>query len=84
MVDLNRAGTPLIEIVSEPDMHSAEEAKAYVSELHKLMVYAGVTYGNLYHGNMRFDVNISVAKKSATAELETRAEIKESQFLPQR
>ena len=50
LVDLNRAGTPLIEIVSEPDMHSAEEAKAYVSELHKLMVYAGVTYGNLYHG----------------------------------
>ena len=75
LVDLNRAGTPLIEIVSEPDMHSAEEAKAYVSELHKLMVYAGVTYGNLYHGNMRFDVNISVAKKSAT-ELGKRAEIK--------
>ncbi|UOG67430.1 Asp-tRNA(Asn)/Glu-tRNA(Gln) amidotransferase subunit GatB [Candidatus Nanosynbacter sp. HMT-352] len=75
LVDLNRAGTPLIEIVSEPDMHSAEEAKAYVSELHKLMVYAGVTYGNLYHGNMRFDVNISVAKKGA-AELGKRAEIK--------
>ena len=75
LVDLNRAGTPLIEIVSEPDMHSAEEAKAYVSELHKLMVYAGVTYGNLYHGNMRFDVNISVAKKDAT-ELGKRAEIK--------
>lgn len=75
LVDLNRAGTPLIEIVSEPDMHSAEEAKAYVSELHKLMVYAGVTYGNLYHGNMRFDVNISVAKKGAM-ELGKRAEIK--------
>ena len=75
LVDLNRAGTPLIEIVSEPDMHSAEEAKAYVSELHKLMVYAGVTYGNLYHGNMRFDVNISVAKRGAT-ELGKRAEIK--------
>ena len=75
LVDLNRAGTPLIEIVSEPDIHSAEEAKAYVSELHKLMVYAGVTYGNLYHGNMRFDVNISVAKKDAT-ELGKRAEIK--------
>ena len=75
LVDLNRAGTPLIEIVSEPDIHSTEEAKAYVSELHKLMVYAGVTYGNLYHGNMRFDVNISVAKKGAT-ELGKRAEIK--------
>ena len=75
LVDLNRAGTPLIEIVSEPDMHSAEEAKAYTSELHKLMVYAGVTHGDLYHGNMRFDVNISVAKKGAT-ELGKRAEVK--------
>ena len=75
LVDLNRAGTPLIEIVSEPDIHSAEEAKAYASELHKLMVFAGVTKGDLYHGNMRFDVNISVAKKGAT-ELGKRAEIK--------
>lgn len=75
LVDLNRAGTPLIEIVSEPDIHSAEEARAYASELHKLMVYAGVTHGDLYHGNMRFDVNISVAKKGAT-ELGKRAEVK--------
>lgn len=75
LVDLNRAGTPLIEIVSEPDIHSAAEAKAYASELHRLMTYAGVTLGNLYHGNMRFDVNISVAKKGAT-ELGTRAEVK--------
>lgn len=75
LVDLNRAGTPLIEIVSEPDIHSAAAAKAYASELHRLMVYAGVTLGNLYHGNMRFDVNISVAKKGST-ELGTRAEVK--------
>ena len=75
LVDLNRAGTPLIEIVSEPDMHSAEEARAYASELHKLMVYSGVTHGDLYHGNMRFDVNISVAKKGSD-KLGTRAEIK--------
>ncbi len=75
LVDLNRAGTPLIEIVSEPDIHSAAEAKAYAAELHKLMVYAGVTHGDLYHGNMRFDVNISVAKKGAT-ELGRRAEVK--------
>lgn len=75
LVDLNRAGTPLIEIVSEPDIHSAAEAKAYATELHRLMTYAGVTLGNLYHGNMRFDVNISVAKKGAT-ELGTRAEVK--------
>ncbi len=75
LVDLNRAGTPLIEIVSEPDMHTPAEAKAYVQELYLLMKYAGVTLGDLYHGNMRFDVNISVAKKGAT-ELGKRAEIK--------
>jgi len=75
LVDLNRAGTPLIEIVSEPDIHSAAAAKAYATELHRLMTFAGVTYGDLYHGNMRFDVNISVALKGAT-ELGTRAEVK--------
>lgn len=75
LVDLNRAGTPLIEIVSEPDMHTAAEAKAYAMELYRLMTYAGVTLGDLYHGNMRFDVNISVAPSDAT-ELGTRAEIK--------
>ena len=75
LVDLNRAGTPLIEIVSEPDIHSAAGAKAYATELHRLMTYAGVTLGNLYHGNMRFDVNISVAPKGST-ELGTRAEVK--------
>lgn len=75
LVDLNRAGTPLIEIVSEPDIHSAEEARAYATELYRRMTYAGVTHGDLYHGNMRFDVNISVAKKGAT-ELGKRAEVK--------
>lgn len=75
LVDLNRAGTPLIEIVSEPDMHSPSEAKAFATELYYLMTYAGVTHGDLYHGNMRFDVNISVAPKGAT-ELGKRAEIK--------
>lgn len=75
LVDLNRAGTPLIEIVSEPDIHSAAEAKAYVTELYRLMTYAGVTHGDLYQGNMRFDVNISIAPKGAT-ELGKRAEVK--------
>lgn len=75
LVDLNRAGTPLIEIVSEPDIHSAAGARAYATELYRLMTYAGVTYGDLYHGNMRFDVNISVAKKGAS-ELGKRAEVK--------
>lgn len=75
LVDLNRAGTPLIEIVSEPDIHSAAAARAYATELYRLMTYAGVTLGDLYHGNMRFDVNISVAKKGAS-ELGKRAEVK--------
>lgn len=75
LVDLNRAGTPLIEIVSEPDMHTAAEAKAYAMELYRLMTYAGVTNGDLYHGNMRFDVNISIAETGAT-ELGKRAEVK--------
>lgn len=74
-VDLNRAGTPLIEIVTMPDIHSAKQARAFASELHRLMVFAGVTKGDLYHGNMRFDVNISVAKKGSDT-LGTRAEIK--------
>lgn len=74
LVDLNRAGTPLIEIVSEPDMHSAAEAKAYAQELYLLMTYADVTYGDLYHGNMRFDVNVSIAPESES--LGTRTETK--------
>ncbi len=75
LVDLNRAGTPLIEVVSEADMHSPEQAKAYVQELYLLMKYAGVTNGDLYQGNMRFDVNISVAPKGSDT-LGTRAEVK--------
>lgn len=75
LVDLNRAGTPLIEIVSEPDIHSPAEAKAYAMELHRLMIFAGVTHGDLYHGNMRFDVNISVAPRGSR-ELGKRAEVK--------
>jgi aspartyl-tRNA(Asn)/glutamyl-tRNA(Gln) amidotransferase subunit B len=75
LVDLNRAGTPLIEIVSEPDMNSAAEARAFCTELYRLMTYAGVTHGDLYHGNMRFDVNISVAPEGSDV-LGKRAEIK--------
>lgn len=73
LVDLNRAGTPLLEIVSEPDMHSPEEAKAYARELYLLMRYAGVSDANLYYGNIRFDVNVSV---SGTDALGTRTETK--------
>ncbi|MCL2038253.1 Asp-tRNA(Asn)/Glu-tRNA(Gln) amidotransferase subunit GatB [Candidatus Saccharibacteria bacterium] len=74
LVDLNRAGTPLIEIVAEPDIHSAGEAREYAEGLHGLMTYADVTDGDLYHGNMRFDVNISIAKSGE--KLGTRIEIK--------
>lgn len=73
LVDLNRAGTPLLEIVSEPDMHSAAEAKGYAKELYLRMKYAEVSEANLYYGNMRFDVNVSVSK---TDQLGTRTETK--------
>jgi aspartyl-tRNA(Asn)/glutamyl-tRNA(Gln) amidotransferase subunit B len=73
LVDLNRAGTPLLEIVSEPDMNSSAEAKAYVRELYLRMRYADVSEANLYYGNMRFDVNVSVSK---TEELGVRSETK--------
>jgi aspartyl-tRNA(Asn)/glutamyl-tRNA(Gln) amidotransferase subunit B len=73
LVDLNRAGTPLLEIVSEPDMHTSAEAKAYARELYLRMRYAGVSDANLFYGNMRFDVNVSVSK---TSELGTRSETK--------
>lgn len=73
LVDLNRAGTPLLEIVSEPDMHTAAEAKAYAHELYLRMKYADVSEANLYYGNMRFDVNVSVSK---TGTLGTRTETK--------
>ena len=60
LVDLNRAGTPLLEIVSEPDLRSAAEAKGYAQELHNIVRYAATSDANLYYGNMRFDVNVSV------------------------
>ena len=75
LVDLNRVDTPLIEIVSEPDIHSAKDAHDYCKELWRLMRYAGVTYGDLYNGNMRFDINTSLAPEGAE-ELGTRTEVK--------
>lgn len=73
LVDLNRAGTPLLEIVSEPDMHTPAEAKAYARELYLRIKYADVSDADLYYGNMRFDCNVSVSK---TDELGTRSETK--------
>lgn len=75
LVDLNRVDTPLIEIVSMPDIHSAKDAHDYCKELWRLMCFAEVTNGDLYNGNMRFDVNISLAPEGAK-ELGTRAEVK--------
>lgn len=75
LVDLNRVDTPLIEIVSMPDIHSARDAHDYCKALWRLMCFAKVTNGDLYNGNMRFDVNVSIAPEGSK-ELGTRAEVK--------
>lgn len=75
LVDLNRAGTPLLEIVSEPDMRSSDEARAYMEELRNIVRYIGVCDGNLEEGSMRCDANISVMPKGSD-KFGTRAEIK--------
>jgi len=74
-IDLNRAGTPLLEIVSEPDIRSAAEAVAYLKALHSLVTYLGISDGNMAEGSMRCDVNISL-RPAGSAALGTRAEIK--------
>ena len=75
LVDLNRAGTPLLEIVSEPDMRSSDEARAYMEELRTILRYIGVCDGNLEEGSMRCDANISI-RPIGQKEFGTRAEIK--------
>ena len=62
LVDLNRAGTPLLEIVSQPDIHSPAEAKAFARELYLIAKYAGVSDGDMFLGNLRFDINVSVSR----------------------
>jgi len=74
-IDFNRAGVPLIEIVSEPDIRSGEEAYAYLSELRKLVRYLDICDGNMEEGSLRCDANISVRKKG-DAKLGTKAEVK--------
>ncbi len=74
-IDLNRAGTPLLEIVSEPDMRSAKEAVAYLKTLHSLVKYLDICDGNLQEGSFRCDANVSVRKKGAE-KFGTRAELK--------
>jgi aspartyl-tRNA(Asn)/glutamyl-tRNA(Gln) amidotransferase subunit B len=74
-IDLNRAGTPLLEIVSEPDLRSAKEAVAYMKKIHTLVRYLGICDGNMQEGSFRCDANVSVRPKGQ-AEFGTRAEIK--------
>ena len=74
-IDLNRAGTPLLEIVSEPDLKNAEEAVAYAKAMHQLLTYLEVCDGNMAEGSLRFDANISVRRQDADL-LGTRSEIK--------
>jgi aspartyl-tRNA(Asn)/glutamyl-tRNA(Gln) amidotransferase subunit B len=74
-IDLNRAGTPLLEIVSEPDMRSAEEAVAYAKALHGIVTWIGICDGNMQEGSFRCDANVSVRKKG-DEKLGTRCEIK--------
>jgi aspartyl-tRNA(Asn)/glutamyl-tRNA(Gln) amidotransferase subunit B len=74
-IDLNRAGTPLLEIVSEPDMRSAKEAVAYMKKIHSLVRYLGISDGNMQEGSFRCDANVSVRPKGQQ-EFGTRAELK--------
>jgi aspartyl-tRNA(Asn)/glutamyl-tRNA(Gln) amidotransferase subunit B len=74
-IDLNRAGTPLLEIVSEPDMRSAQEAVAYMKKIHTLVRYLDICDGNMQEGSFRCDANVSVRPQGA-GELSTRTEIK--------
>ena len=73
-IDLNRAGTPLLEIVSEPDMRSAKEAVAYARKIHQIVQYLGICDGNMQEGSFRVDANVSIRLKGD--ELGTRAELK--------
>ncbi len=75
LVDLNRAGVPLLEIVSEPDMHSVEEVRAYATALRQLLRYLGVNSGDMQKGVIRFEANVSV-RPAGSQELGTRVEIK--------
>ena len=74
-IDLNRAGTPLLEIVTEPELRSAEEAVGYARALHALVVWLGISKGNMQEGNFRCDANVSVRPKGET-KFGTRCEIK--------
>ncbi len=74
-IDLNRAGTPLLEIVSEPDMRSAEEAVAYMKKIHAIVTYLGICDGNMQEGSFRCDANVSI-RPQGQSEFGTRTELK--------
>ena len=74
-IDLNRAGTPLLEIVSEPDMRSAKEAVAYAKKIHQIVTYIGICDGNMQEGSFRMDANVSIRPRGQQA-FGTRAELK--------
>ncbi len=74
-IDLNRAGTPLLEIVSEPDMRSAKEAVAYARKIHQIVRWIGISDGNMQEGSFRVDANVSV-RREGEARLGTRTELK--------
>jgi aspartyl-tRNA(Asn)/glutamyl-tRNA(Gln) amidotransferase subunit B len=75
LINLNRAGTPLLEIVSEPHMSTPKEASAYLKKLHSILVYLDICHGNMQDGNFRCDVNVSLKPKDST-KLGTRTEVK--------
>ncbi len=75
LVDVNRSGTPLMEIVSKPDLRSAEEARAYLTTLHSIVQYLGVSAANMQEGNFRCDANVSIRPLGSTV-LGTRTEVK--------
>ncbi len=75
LINLNRAGTPLLEIVSDPHMTTAKEASTYLKKLHSILVYLGICHGNMQDGNFRCDVNVSL-KPKGSAKFGTRTEVK--------
>src|SRR5436305_8419726 len=75
LVDINRSGTPLMEIVSEPDMRSSEEARLYMQKLREILVYLGVSSGRMEEGSLRCDANISVRPRGQT-KLGVKTEVK--------
>ena len=83
LVDVNRSGVPLMEIVSEPDIRSASEARSYLTTLHSILTYLEVTTGNMQDGSFRCDANISI-RPVGSEEFGNRTEIKKHELLPLR